>query len=167
MDRSAIEALVASDFTSPEARLLRAIYGIGRQGRGIPSRNTGDRTTKTCPGCQETKPISTFPLRPDGRSRKSHCLQCRLAANARRRARKAESLVEHLTPEDIRSIWDRFDSRCYVCSAPAEHLDHVVPLALGGEHVYENLRPACADCNLSKGPKLLEDWLPGRLEALP
>ncbi len=31
--------------------------------------------------------------------------------------------------------------------------DHVVPLSKGGEHSEDNLVPACAPCNLSKGNK--------------
>jgi len=37
------------------------------------------------------------------------------------------------------------------------HMDHVVPVSRGGLHCAENLLPACASCNLSKGAKLLEE----------
>lgn len=84
----------------------------------------------------------------------------------RRTARKLQNDHEAVSADDRLAIFDRFDFRCYVCAGPAEHLDHVVPLALGGSHVFENLRPICPSCNSSKGAKLLEDWLPGRLEAL-
>jgi 5-methylcytosine-specific restriction endonuclease McrA len=40
----------------------------------------------------------------------------------------------------------RRDPCCY-CGAPMEDIDHVVPRALGGEHEWDNLTAACADCN--------------------
>lgn len=38
------------------------------------------------------------------------------------------------------------------------HMDHVIPIAPphNGLHCADNLRPACADCNLSKGSRLME-----------
>ena len=44
--------------------------------------------------------------------------------------------------------------RCSKCKT--SKLDHVVPLAKGGEHSYANVKTACADCNLRKGATLLE-----------
>jgi hypothetical protein len=43
----------------------------------------------------------------------------------------------------------------------------VWPLVLGGDDAPWNVVPACAACNLSKGPKVLAEWLPGRLAELP
>ncbi|MBT2266408.1 HNH endonuclease [Rhodococcus erythropolis] len=40
-----------------------------------------------------------------------------------------------------------------MCGGPYQHLDHVKPLSAGGPHMLSNLRPSCADCNLSKGAK--------------
>ncbi|WP_410633374.1 HNH endonuclease [Amycolatopsis sp. cmx-4-83] len=37
-----------------------------------------------------------------------------------------------------------------MCSAPAEHSDHVKPIKLGGWHMLANIRPACARCNRRK-----------------
>ena len=54
---------------------------------------------------------------------------------------------------------DRF--RCVICGAsPATtagcelHVDHIIPLAKGGENVLSNLRALCSQCNLGKGSKL-------------
>lgn len=53
---------------------------------------------------------------------------------------------------------DRF--RCSVCGrSPATdltcqlHVDHVVPLARGGQTLEANLRALCADCNIGKGAR--------------
>jgi 5-methylcytosine-specific restriction endonuclease McrA len=34
------------------------------------------------------------------------------------------------------------------------HLDHIVPLARGGEHSYANTQPAHPTCNRRKGAKV-------------
>ncbi len=49
------------------------------------------------------------------------------------------------------------------------HLDHVMPLALGGRHEDANLQLLCPSCNLSKGPKHPDEFvriLRGRLADL-
>lgn len=46
---------------------------------------------------------------------------------------------------------------CAVCRAKlavtSEHLDHIMPLALGGLHADNNLQLLCPPCNLSKNAK--------------
>lgn len=52
---------------------------------------------------------------------------------------------------------------CYYCrrkvSTKAIHFDHILALSKGGPHSVENLCVSCARCNLSKGPKLLKDFI--------
>lgn len=54
-----------------------------------------------------------------------------------------------------RDIIERDASTCYLCGKICDldeiHLDHEIPLSRGGAHVAENVRVACAPCNLSKG----------------
>ncbi len=45
------------------------------------------------------------------------------------------------------------------CGRPAEHVDHVVPVAWGGSSDASNLRAACAKCNLAKGSRPPAGWL--------
>lgn len=40
-------------------------------------------------------------------------------------------------------------------------LDHVIPLALGGQSAPANMRVACRACNQDKGAKTLEEWVGG------
>ncbi|MFI6319741.1 HNH endonuclease [Nonomuraea sp. NPDC050556] len=47
---------------------------------------------------------------------------------------------------------------CAYCASPAEVIDHVDPLAVGGSHTAANVVPACSSCNLSKGDRLLIEW---------
>lgn len=54
-------------------------------------------------------------------------------------------------------VWALADGRCGICGDPCDpgwwHLDHVVPLASGGEHVLGNVAPAHPYCNLHKGAR--------------
>ena len=43
---------------------------------------------------------------------------------------------------------------CYRCGQPAESVDHIVPVALGGTDDLDNLRPACVSCNSRDGARL-------------
>jgi 5-methylcytosine-specific restriction endonuclease McrA len=41
---------------------------------------------------------------------------------------------------------------CFYCGGPADTVDHVRPVALGGDHYDEdNLVASCARCNAQKG----------------
>jgi 5-methylcytosine-specific restriction endonuclease McrA len=71
----------------------------------------------------------------------------------RNRARRAERRVEVLA---------KTDGCCFYCLAPLEghwEIDHVVPRSRGGSNRFENLVPACADCNHDKGARTPEEWL--------
>lgn len=77
--------------------------------------------------------------------------------NAKRRARMKGVRYETV---DRETIIRRDDSTCYLCGKKCEaseiHLDHIVPLALGGSHTADNLGVACAECNMWKGATLTE-----------
>lgn len=76
-----------------------------------------------------------------------------------RKARLRGVDTARVTGKDITQLVARFDGRCAYCrTGRYEHLDHVVPVALGGRHAIGNLLPACRECNLSKGAKLLAEW---------
>lgn len=75
----------------------------------------------------------------------------------RRRARLAGApVIERI---DRAAIIERDNSTCYLCGDAVAtddiHLDHVIPLAAGGEHSAANIRVTHARCNLSKGARLL------------
>jgi len=72
---------------------------------------------------------------------------------AARRARLNNTIVE---PINRQTIIERDNRTCHLCGtthlADNEiHIDHVIPLARGGEHTERNLKVACAQCNLRKG----------------
>ena len=85
----------------------------------------------------------------------------------RRRARKNGS-----SPDKIPASWfsEQFvlqKGLCCYCECAMTHSkgpqeaqeEHVIPLVRGGKHTLDNLVLACRTCNLSKGDKLLDEWL--------
>ena len=64
-----------------------------------------------------------------------------------------------LTPAQWSTIVKAHDDLCHYCDAPAKHLDHVHPISRGGQHTASNVVPACTPCNLSKGSKLISEWV--------
>jgi 5-methylcytosine-specific restriction endonuclease McrA len=77
-----------------------------------------------------------------------------------RKARERGARTEVVNPYTVflRDGW-----RCQLCGCRtpgtlrgtykpnAPELDHIVPLALGGDHTYANTQCACRQCNISKG----------------
>lgn len=55
-------------------------------------------------------------------------------------------------------VLQRWRYQCCYCDNRATHLDHVIPLKLGGDDMASNIVPACASCNLRKGARSLADW---------
>jgi hypothetical protein len=62
-------------------------------------------------------------------------------------------------PEHVRiDVLDRHGMTCWLCSLPIAdrrdlHMDHVIPWSKGGSDDADNLRPAHAKCNVSRGNK--------------
>ncbi len=74
-------------------------------------------------------------------------------SESKRRAIKAEAEVASFAAAELTQRLLEFDNACYICEAGLEvgfHWDHYQPLARGGAHTLENLRPACSLCNVRK-----------------
>ena len=72
-----------------------------------------------------------------------------------RRARELNAVGSH-TQIDIDAQRDRQKDKCFYCGKRLNgkyHIDHVVPLSLGGSNGPENIVIACPECNLSKSAK--------------
>lgn len=72
--------------------------------------------------------------------------------NQRRRQANGESV-------SYAAILAEWGMVCHICTGEIEsvedlHMDHVIPLAKGGLHVADNIRPSHALCNLRKGAKI-------------
>lgn len=81
-----------------------------------------------------------------------------------RRARVQGARTEPITKGDIAAIKSRQKGKCAVCRERLgkQHIDHIVPLALGGEHAKRNLQLLCPRCNLSKSSKHPNDFMRNR-----
>lgn len=85
------------------------------------------------------------------RMNKDHALA--LARN--RKARKRAAPGKH-TANDIREIFRLQKGKCAYCRGDlgcGNHIDHIIPLILGGANDRRNIQLLCPTCNLSKGPK--------------
>jgi 5-methylcytosine-specific restriction endonuclease McrA len=77
---------------------------------------------------------------------------------AERRFRQATS-GPGVSERDWLRLVRRYDGRCAYCNVQCDpHMDHVIPLKLGGRHSIGNILPACQSCNSSKGARLLYRW---------
>jgi 5-methylcytosine-specific restriction endonuclease McrA len=84
--------------------------------------------------------------------------------NNRERARKKGVPSQYYTRQQL---FDRDGYDCYLCNLPVEltanhivgqpgwelypHVDHVIPLALGGHDILSNVKITHAKCNMAKG----------------
>lgn len=64
-----------------------------------------------------------------------------------------------LTEEAMLWIESLEDPLCTYCGAPADTLDHIVPIVKGGDSSRENLTPACRTCNRRKSSMSVEAFL--------
>jgi 5-methylcytosine-specific restriction endonuclease McrA len=76
---------------------------------------------------------------------------------ARRRASLSDCAAEVV---DFELIWGLQRGKCAYCRKNLKrggrlgcHIDHIIPLALGGAHVQNNLQLTCALCNIRKHAK--------------
>ena len=81
--------------------------------------------------------------------------RCRKKALARRAIQRG-AFAEHVDPS---VVFSRAKGICGICHkviivTDKWHVDHIEPLAKGGAHSYDNVQPAHAACNISKGAKL-------------
>lgn len=64
-------------------------------------------------------------------------------------------------PKAVRiAVFERDQDTCQYCGITGVemHIDHVQPFSRGGSNDIENLKLACAPCNISKRDKTLEEW---------
>lgn len=86
----------------------------------------------------------------------------RAAHRRTRRARKkgARGTVSAAAEMKLIKAQKGLCAACHRPFGPNFHRDHVMPLALGGQHEINNLQLLCPPCNLSKGAKHPADWWP-------
>ena len=119
-----------------------------------------DRRPRDCAECGKSfVPMYGDKLRKfcSGKCMKKHTGRM---SKATRRARKRAGIVDSIDPI---AVFQRDGWRCQLCGLKtprarrgtihpdAPELDHIVPLALGGDHVWHNVQCACRKCNSEKG----------------
>lgn len=85
----------------------------------------------------------------------------RAATDRNRRSRLASAQGTH-TADDVRYIMWAQSFMCYYCGIPIRdsyHVDHIMPIALGGGNGPDNLQCLCPTCNLRKGALHPDTWV--------
>lgn len=76
---------------------------------------------------------------------------------------KRKGAKGRIKPADIEWLKSAQKGRCFYCcdklGAAGFQIDHFVPLARGGSNERENLRLACAECNLVKSDKPAAEFM--------
>lgn len=79
------------------------------------------------------------------------------AVVAHRRRTRKKDVGGSFTDSDVRALLAAQSHKCAYCRVDLRkakrHLDHIMPIALGGTNDRTNLQYLCAGCNLSKGAK--------------
>lgn len=83
----------------------------------------------------------------------------------RRRAKKVGARTERIIRK---KVYESFHKSCAYCGCALPpkgwHLDHIIALANGGSHTYDNLCAACPECNSLKRDLTLEEFFQILLE---
>lgn len=85
-----------------------------------------------------------------------------IRANRRRRyARVRGAQIRPFKAADWQATLDGFNGHCAYCLKPMPEvtMDHMTPVARGGEHAIENVVPSCFDCNIWKYDRTLLEFL--------
>jgi 5-methylcytosine-specific restriction endonuclease McrA len=79
----------------------------------------------------------------------------KVITQAKRRARKREA-PGSFTLDDVRNKYNEQGGMCMYCQEPVGdlyHVDHYIPLVLGGSNYPDNIVISCPTCNCRKGGK--------------
>lgn len=130
----------------------RRIYHRKRTPEEIEEDRNKARPTgkKKCKRCKTVFPLDNFYSDRGARDGLGDsCKQCaKKSAVELRRARYLAYWMSKGIPQV-----------CYLCGRPYEHVDHVVPLELGGPDELINMLPMCALHNVGKSDTPLDQWL--------
>lgn len=121
---------------------------------------------KSCADCNSRFTVKYI----DSHDTKIRCQKCQRKRDRRnhghgsneQRAKRAGVIYQYIRALDV---FGRDGWRCHICKRRtppklrgtfhprAPELDHIIPLALGGSHTYENVKCCCRECNIAKGAR--------------
>ena len=89
------------------------------------------------------------------------------------RLKRARSNGQFDADIDIYKLIERDGEYCYLCGDGVHFnnhyndpkyptIEHVMPIARGGTHSWDNVKVACRECNTRKSTTLIDDYLKGR-----
>lgn len=143
-----------ASYSSSGRKTVRPCASCGAKAAGIGERR------RVCVGC---KSEAVQAYRKRWRTTESGKAD-RRAYKARRRARLIGVRADSIDPI---KVFQNDGWRCHLCGVrtprklrgsfepTAPELDHVIPLAAGGAHLWENVRCCCRSCNIAKGARPL------------
>lgn len=121
--------------------------------------------------CQQSKSAVHPPVcddcgGPTSRGSTAYGRFCTRCANGRKRARESRKRSKRRTAQRYTDITAQYERelrerarRCRLCSVwmtskpgrpNSKHLDHIIPIAIGGTHTVGNVRIICRTCNLTR-----------------
>jgi 5-methylcytosine-specific restriction endonuclease McrA len=98
-------------------------------------------------------------------SRPDKIRQYSLNAIARKRGADGSHTASDINGILVKQGWVCVGPLCHADLRSGYHVDHIIPLSLGGANYPENLQCLCRPCNQSKGAKHPSDWN-GRLDLI-
>jgi 5-methylcytosine-specific restriction endonuclease McrA len=82
--------------------------------------------------------------------------------HAKNRKAMLKGAAGRITLGDVRRSFESQNGICLACSVvlgDAFHVDHIMPIKLGGTNYPENIQILCPTCNLSKAAKHPDVWM--------
>ena len=119
-------------------------------GRWIDASRAAHADFLTAPNCHTPGALARIQAADDAILELSYALAMDLAATDR-----------NAVSSSLRArLWLRDAGLCGICGEPADeagfHIDHVLPVALGGSNDEANLQVSHPACNLAKGAGLID-----------
>lgn len=110
-----------------------------------------------CKSCKNTRD-RTYPNKPRPEYQKAwraaNVDKCNMYRETRR-ARERGAYIEDISPY---AVFTRYNGICGICNKAVDReryqMDHIIPLAKGGLHCYDNIQLSHKSCNMRKGSKI-------------
>jgi 5-methylcytosine-specific restriction endonuclease McrA len=107
--------------------------------------------TSSC-GCVHTEVVKAQMTTHGLSKTREYRNELAVRTRGKRRALVKNSTAKKITKEELNQVLNGFNNQCWICKVELDKVvwDHYQPIAKGGAHIIENLRPACNPCNSRK-----------------